>query len=75
MSGDVIDEDILNRIDSVVKASAELLESNGKEGISESEAFRTCNKSTCTLYFNAAFIALVDLVKKIPSSVARRNKG
>ena len=67
---DQIDEDTLNRVESIAQAAIEVLKSHGKEGISESERFRTCNKSTCTLYYNAAFIALVDIVKKIPSSAA-----
>ena len=58
---DQIDEDTLNRVESIAQAAIEVLKSHGKEGISESERFRTCNKSTCTLYYNAAFIALVDI--------------
>ena len=45
---------------------AEVLESNEKDGNSESESFRTCNKATFTSYFRASFIALAENVKKIP---------
>lgn len=49
---------------------AEVLASDEKEGSSESESFRTCNKATFSFYFRASFIALVENVKKIPSPAA-----
>ena len=67
MIGEKFDDDILNRIESIAEAGMEFLKAEGKDGISESEMFRTCNKSTCAYFFNAAFIALVEVVKKIPS--------
>lgn len=45
---------------------AEVIQSDGRESGSESESFRTCNKATFTFYFRAAFVALVENVKKIP---------
>lgn len=40
---------------------------DSSDGDGSSESFRTCNKSTFPFYFRAAFIALVEIVKKIPN--------
>ncbi|XP_057379729.1 Fanconi anemia group D2 protein-like [Daphnia carinata] len=48
--------------DIITNAMAEVIQSDG----SESESFRTCNNATFTFYFRAAFVALVENVKKIP---------
>lgn len=52
--------------DIITNAMAEVIQSDGRESGSESESFRTCNKATFTFYFRAAFVALVENVKKIP---------
>lgn len=63
--------------DIVTVALPEVLDSEGAEGNSESLAFKTCNKATFTFYFRASFVALVEVVKKIPntSSTPKSVKG
>ena len=47
-------------------AMKEVLESNTKDGVSES--LQTFNKNTLAVYFRALFTTLVDCIKEIPSS-------
>lgn len=57
----------MDKLDNVITtALPEVLDSDGGE--EGSETFRTCNKSTFPFYFRASFVALVEIVKKVPSS-------
>lgn len=51
----------------IAVAMPEVLDPENSDAGSESESFRTCNKATFPFYFRASFIALVDMVKKIPN--------
>lgn len=51
-------------------AMPEVLDEENNDAGSESESFRTCNKSTFSFYFRASFVALVEMAKKIPNTSA-----